>query len=163
MQLHWCWFNTIAIAHCENNENEINTQIIANGLSLSLRLHLASINRFPLQQLLSLLPTTATKKFDRFGRAWKTWNAAVICSCTPPAPPCTDGRQGMFHFTPLMLSAICLTFHICRRLSASRGKQPRQIFSPLFPLELQWWWAALPHCIFSFFGLLECQAWSCGK
>lgn len=156
MQLHWFYFNTIAIVHCENNKNVINTQIIANGLALSLRLHLASISGFPLQHR-RLLPTKKT--FNRFGGAWKTWNATAVFSCAPPAPP-TDRRRGAFRLCYLSHFS-----HLPPSLSASRGKQARQIFSPLFPLELPWWRAARPQCIFVslFFWSLECQAWSCGK
>lgn len=88
--------------HCENNENYINTQTIANGLSLSLHLHLASRNRFLLQQLSSFIVGDSDKEFQQIWRSLENLKS----NCSPPAPPCTDRRQGMFHFTPLMLSAV---------------------------------------------------------
>lgn len=60
----------------------------------SLHLQLVVQMDFCCSNFCHLFPTTPTKKCNRFGGAWKTWNATVICSCTPPAPPHTDRRQG---------------------------------------------------------------------
>lgn len=146
MQLHWFWFNTIAIVHCDNNENWINTQIIASGLSLVITPTFVEYKWISAAATFVIycrqLPQKNSTDLEEPGKPeMQLWFALARRLLLPTQ---TGDKE-------CSISAICLFFHIYRRLSASRGKQPRQISSPLFPLERLWWWVALPHCIFSLF------------
>lgn len=159
MQLHWFWFNTIAIVHCDNNENWINTQIIASGLSLVITPTFGEYKWISAAATFVIycrqLPQKNSTDLEEPGKPeMQLWFALARRLLLPTQ---TGDKE-------CSISAICLFFsHLPPSLCFSWKTTTTDLFSFVSTGAAVVMSGAASLHFLSFFGLFECKAWSCGK
>lgn len=129
------------------NENEINTQIIANGLLLSLRLHLASLNQFLLQQLLSFIAGNSDKEIQQIWRSLE--NLKSNCDLLLHAACSSLHRQETRNVPFHPADAVCYLSHFSHQPPSLRFSW-KTTTTDLFSFVSTGAAVVLPYCMFSF-------------